>query len=245
MINKTPTPILSNKSPYQLLLYSLPSHDYLCVCYATSTFLKHKFNSRAHKCIFLDYPYGVKCYKLLDLQSHRTFILCDVVLYESIFHFQYNSNLYPSPHNTNSIVIPLSFLENISTSSPPSNSTSNIVSKPSSHDPDASIPPIVPILHQSTRIRQTFTYLQQYYCDLPFHSQTCTASSLHATSTKIGTSSPLFVVLSYDQLYLAHHAFTIYAISSFVPKFYRQAIKYPHWKEVMSSKIISLKTNKT
>ena len=49
-------------------------------------------------CIFLRYPFDIKGYKLLDLQSHTAFISRDVVFQESIFPF-HSLNL-PSNNTT-------------------------------------------------------------------------------------------------------------------------------------------------
>ncbi|CAH9133803.1 unnamed protein product, partial [Cuscuta epithymum] len=92
IINRLPSPIISNKSPFEMLFGKVPSYDHLrvfgCLVYAHDNKRKDKFGERGSPCVFIGYPYGQKAYRVFDLQKHTVYHSRDVTFYEEKFPFK-------------------------------------------------------------------------------------------------------------------------------------------------------------
>ncbi|RVW29287.1 Retrovirus-related Pol polyprotein from transposon TNT 1-94 [Vitis vinifera] len=106
IINRLPSPVLSLKTPFELLYSKPPSYSHLhvfkCLAYATNVHTSHKFDYRAMPSIFIGYPAGQKSYKLFDLSTKKVFTSRDVKFHEDIFPYvslKPNSTLPSLTHN--------------------------------------------------------------------------------------------------------------------------------------------------
>ena len=74
LINRTPSHILKNVSPYERLFRRTPNYKYLrvfgCLCYAQSPRVgRDKFQPRSVPCVFLGYPPRHSSYRLFNLDK--------------------------------------------------------------------------------------------------------------------------------------------------------------------------------
>lgn len=92
LINRKPTHLLENKTPYEMLHGQPPSLDHLrvfgCLAYAHNKDTKgDKISSRSTPCLFLGYPSGTMGWKLFDIEQEKVFISRDVDFQEDVFPY--------------------------------------------------------------------------------------------------------------------------------------------------------------
>ena len=93
LINRLPTQILRNKSPYQLVYNQEPEYGLLmnfgCTCYpCLRPYTTSKLDSRSERCVFLGYSAFHSGYRCLSLTSGKIYISRDVVFVESIYPYK-------------------------------------------------------------------------------------------------------------------------------------------------------------
>ncbi|CAN1785707.1 Retrovirus-related Pol polyprotein from transposon TNT 1-94 [Linum perenne] len=273
LMNRIPTPLLKNKTPYEMLHNKPPKLEDLRVfgslCYA-STITSHrtKFQPRARKGVFIGYTPGIKGYRVYDLNSHKVFVSRDVSFYESVFPFQqsaetsqidtseippfkypdFDQPISPPPHTSPSS-------PHITTNDPiPVSDTSN---QPETNDSDHSdindteIPNIQSIdqlpPRRSTRTHKTPNYLQDYHCDLLAQGSRTNGSDSQMCAQVCSNTvyHPLSSVLCYDKLKPAYKKFVLSISAEREPTHFAEAVKHPKWKQAMDAELQALEMNHT
>lgn len=100
-----PTPVLSNKTPFEILFHQVPNYKRLktfgCLCYPwLRPHSTSKLQPKSSQCLFLGYSTAKSAYQCLDYSSNRTRLVMLFLLRQS-FH-------YDLPHTL--LQINLSFL---------------------------------------------------------------------------------------------------------------------------------------
>jgi hypothetical protein len=127
IINRIPTPLISNKSSCQLLFSKIPSYSHLkvfgCLAYvSTLSRNRTKFDPRVAPCIFIGYPYGMKGFKFDNLQTQSIIISRHAIFHETIFpyasHIDHSSSPTPIIENVPLIIPNTKFLNFVSPNIP-------------------------------------------------------------------------------------------------------------------------------
>lgn len=270
LINRTPSPLLSNLTPYERLYNRSPSYAHIrvfgCKCFATINQPKHKFEPRATPCVFVGYPSGHKGYKLFNPVTKQIFISRDVHFVEDIFPFQQNSSpSQPSPVSTVPLPIELPALPSPITdpttthssfpspSTPLPSPTENITSSPSpipfpsdissSSNSPSSPPESTPVAPSPVVHRRSERDRHPPVWHNLYHMSPQAGSS--SSSASKGTRYPLSLYSSLARINPPYRIFLASLDAQEEPKTYDQAALNPKWQQAMASELAALERNNT
>ncbi|MCH93196.1 retrovirus-related Pol polyprotein from transposon TNT 1-94, partial [Trifolium medium] len=262
IINRIPSPLLHNESPYFLRFQQHPDLNELKVfgslCYAsTIQNNRTKLDTRARKVVYLRHKQGVKGSILFDLNTKNIFVSRNVTFYEHIlpyknthssFDWEYHSIPHDNVHNdtapSRAHSEPIVVIDD-----PPSiSASSNLPHSPHStllHDitdpPSESTSPPSEVEHntnlrRSTRPIHKPSHLSDYVCNL-------LVDSVQPSST--GTPYPISHYHSYANLSVDHRKFALSLTADEEPASYNQASMHECWVQAMDVELQALAQNKT
>ncbi|XP_016513327.2 uncharacterized protein LOC107830311 [Nicotiana tabacum] len=249
LINRFPSPLLKNKSPYELLFGKAPTYSHLrsfgCLCYSTMPKIyRDKFHPRSIPCVFLGYPFAKKGYKLYNLTTQSCFVSRDVIFHEHIFPF-----LKPSPSPSLVLPSPLSpghFSDDSTSSIPtsiPGHSSPPILPAHISPDSTSSLSPSIPMPSPSIFTPDLSSDVSTSPLSSPAHISS-TPSSDHPPlrrSSRLIMSLPIFGTFSESVSFNA----TTSQLHIPEPYTYSQVVAVPEWQEAMRKEFEALEANRT
>lgn len=236
-----PTPLLSSKSPHEVMFTSKPNYSQLRIfgslCFGRNHNIKHKFDQRAKRGIFVGYPFAQKGYRVFDIASKIIYTSRDVTFYEGVFPYHDLPHFSTSPPPVIPLAIPdapiFDFPSPLPIAPTITHCTPSItpgVPLPTESPPDATLHPTPPVARPS-RIRRQPPHLADYQCSTASHERPLSSSA----STLTGTPYPLHNYISNSNLSVAHRAFLSTLCSTDEPRTFSQVILSPHWKEAMAT----------
>lgn len=268
IINRLPTPLLHNKSPYEILHKQPPILMHLkvfgCLAYASTLHNnRSKFSSRAIKYVFIGYKEGTKGYLLYNLLTNQIFVSRNVVFFEKHFPFSSHStspteSLTPLPcYQNNHLTSDHTVINNhapasdLATPAPDVPGPENSPTAPNDRGP-LSISQQLPSPEQqytstqqtrhTTSARHRPSYLQDYHSSLTIDTLNHHPSGI---STSPSSLYPISSVLSYDKCSPTYKSFCLTVSSIVKPNTYTQASKLECWRNAMTPEINALEQNHT
>ncbi|CAL1405238.1 unnamed protein product [Linum trigynum] len=253
LINRLPSKVLQNRTPYEILLGKLPSYKHLrvfgCLAYGKDTHKGvSKFGERGRRSVFMGYPAFQKGYRLYDLNTHTFYTCRDVHFVEWTFPFHEQSTSSPQPATslpsfpalveddddpvmTTTPPVPDDgdcTLPNDSSASEPLHSGSS----PSACAPSTALPP-----HEkpgegprrSLRSRQVPRCFYHFEVELP----------------PSNVPYPMSNFVRYAKFSSGHKSFLAAVSSKTEPTFFKDAVRYREWREAMQREIDALVANGT
>lgn len=233
LINRLPSPVIENKTPYERLTSKVPEYQLLktfgCLCYvSTSPKSRNKFEPRARACVFLGYPTGYKGYKLLDIETCSVSISRYVIFYEDIFPFASShinddvKSFFPHLHSPAPIDGSLPLVHPSSDSHLPQDEMSSEISVPSEL--------------KSTRQKKKPSHLQDFHC---YNSTSTHISDLSIPNItpKHTSPYPLTNYISYSYLSEPFRAFVNIITPAKIPTRISEALEDKIWRESIGKEI--------
>ncbi|CAM8928890.1 unnamed protein product [Rhodiola kirilowii] len=249
IINRLPTRILNNKSPFEALFGKSPSLDHMrvfgCLVYAcTLKRDRDKMDPRSSACVFLGYSPTQKGYKLLCLKNNKVFVSRDTIFHEDVY--PYYEKAHTDEATSVHIPVPLpvvlsddAVVDKSFNGAVPTENISPVAHQENMEQFNGAVPTENTLddivedpktLRRSTRQTKPPYWQKDYVC-----TQAAKQTSPHSLSK----------VISYSQCSPSHASFLVQLDTSKEPTCYTKAKSDPKWQEAMQREIQALEQNQT
>ncbi|KAJ9555731.1 hypothetical protein OSB04_010345 [Centaurea solstitialis] len=224
LINRIPSKLLNNKTPYELMYGKIPDYSTIrvvgCLSFAsTLPSSRHKFSPLAIPCVLIGFPSHMKAYKML------LFKRC--VFHEKVFPFDKSIDV-PLHDPCKDVVIPVAPRDD----DLPNNDNDVSLSPTTSNASPETLNDEPVQIRKSSRQHKPPSYLRDFHCN--------------SVSDKV--SLPRYAlanVLSYEQLSSSFKAFTASVSSNTEPRSYSETVKQKEWVLAMEQESQAMKDNNT
>lgn len=230
LINRLPSNVMKNKSPFEMLHHKKPTYDTLrvfgCLAFAYNPDTTgDKLEARGVPSVFLGYPTLQKGYRLLNLLTKKVFVSRDVKWYENVFPYQLSADqlahLVPPTPDTH-IHQPTDHTWQDSTDDESEYAADPTPTPTASPTASPSSPPCLPTsppVRRSSRPHQTPSWLQDYVHPISNLAYANVNSEFTSFISKLSTYAD--------------------------PVFFRDACLNPNWIHAMNEEISALEENHT
>ena len=251
IINRLPTPVLSQKSPFEILYNRLPDYNFMrvfgCACWPNlRPYNKNKLNFRSKTCIFIGYSLCHQGYKCLDLSTGKIYISRHVVFDETLFPYSTQSVSDTNSNNSSSVSLPQQLgvpmstcLPNLQTN-PVITCTSPAPSVSFSADTGQQVSQAAPASPESSPPDVSTSAI-------PHQAAQLVPSNTHSmvTRSKNNVHRPRQISDDFIRHPLPRALIADLSPSHTEPSSYSEASKFQHWREAMNKEFSALMQNGT
>lgn len=267
LINRTPSPLLDNKTPFEILYGNAPSYSTIktfgCLCFAHNQKAKgDKFASRSRKCMFVGYTFGKKGWKLYDLDTKTFFVSRDVKFFEDIFPYV-DINLQTQPNAPTLNELPNYFepedpiFDQPTVESQPTTEQPTVESQPTSEQSSHG-QPIPEHPHNASSLQSSIAATEDQLGrghrenfpsvllrDFISHTRTVPSHSHPTSSVSSGNPYPIAHYITCDKFSPKYQHFLAAIVAGHEPRSFKEAMKSDVWQKSMQEEIRALQDNGT